>query len=989
MNLAFEHPLWLVLTASLVILVPLGLTWFTALARPRRWAATVLRVLLMAALAVTLAGLSRSTLTDRLAVVIVADVSPSVVQGAPAGPDASLSGIAGADGLTMRLSPLLGKHDLLGLVTFDGKPTPLRVPSSVRTPASSAVPAATGGSRIHAAIRLAAGLVPPDASGRVLLISDGLETDLGATFTPVGVPVDVLPIRYSLTDEVIVESLDTPPRAAGESIVAARVKLRASAAAAGVLRIFGDGVPLGSRRLALTEGETVERFDVPLGAGRVHRFRAVWEPDVRSPDGTTRYAGDTITENNAAESITLSPGAGRVLLVRRIGSADDPVEPSPLEAVLSAAGLPLETITAERTPDDAAAYQAYDAVVLEDVPAADVSDRAQNALSEFVREVGGGLVIVGGRHSFGAGGWRETPLETLFPVNLKLPDRLVTPDTATIFVLDNSGSMRRFVLGSTRTQQQVANDAAALAVGLLSASDELGVVTFNTRADVLVSLARNTNVEATRDRLRGIRPDGGTNIVAGMELAQRELARSKAKVRHMVVLSDGKSMNAERLPALADACREAGIKVSAIAVGDDADVVGLEEIARRGGGAYHFVFNPDQLPKVFVKTVKLVRSPLVREEPFTALVAQPSALWNLGDPPVLGGLALTSLKANPIVTTILLTPEGEPVLASGRAGLGNVLAFTSDASEWALSWHEWSGYRPFWTNAVRSVMRVSDEGGPTVEMLVREGKIRVRVGAGGGIGGPDASEPGPVGEMMIRLYGPSGSVVEAPGEMIDPDTFETEFDAAEAGSYVAVVRGGGTSAPVSAATTVAPASEFPQLSSDLERLNAIARASGGRVLSAADLRVETLFDRSGAEPRRSLIPWWPALLAWLPVLFLFDVACRRIAWDRWLARARPMQAARAAAVTADVSKAAVRSPAAASPALVLDDRDADRLREQARDRRRAARLRQDPVRPTSETSAAPNPASTDPGDSADPPEPGLLAAKRRARSRFDEADGAG
>lgn len=974
MNLAFEHPLRLAIALVLLVMVPIGFVACAALSKRRRWVAVVVRCLLMAALVLTLAGLTRIRPTQRLAVVMVADLSSSVLRGGATGPDAALASWDAARGVVDRLSPALGDEDLLGLVVFDGRATPLRIPAASRVSLTGAAPSETEGSRIDRALRLAASMIPPDANGRIVLVSDGLETEVGVPPSSLGVPIDVVPIRFTLASEVTVETLDTPPRAAAESTVPVRVKLRSTGQAEGVLRVFRDGTPVGARRVSLGAGESLERFDVPLSEGRVHRFRAVWEPDVLDAGAGSVLSGDTIAENNAAESVTLSPGAGRVLIVRRLGTSEDPLVDSPLAEVLTRAGIPVEVIASDRAPDDAASFQAFDAVVLEDVPADELEPSVQVALAEFVREVGGGLVMIGGHHSFGAGGWRDTPIEPLLPVKLELPDRIVTPDTATMFVLDNSGSMRRFVMGSTRTQQRVANDAAAIAAGLLSGADELGIVVFNSEAEILVPLARNTDVESVRQDIRRIGSGGGTNIVAGIELAKRELMRSKAKVRHIVVLSDGKSMNAERLPGLADSCKAAGIKVSAIAVGDDADVLGLAEIAKRGGGAYHFVFNPDMLPKVFVKTVKLVRSPLVREVPFAPLVAQPSPLWTFGTPPDLGGLSLTSLKTDSFASTVLVSPEGEPVLATGRSGLGGVLAFTSDASEWSRLWHTWDGFRPFWTNAVRSVLRVSEGEGAQVEMTARESRIRVRITLPDGAAVPD-------GSVVARLYSPSGDVVEAKAELIDPDTFEATFAAGEAGPYVAVIRPGERAAPVSAALTLAGTSEFAQLTSDLVRLETIARVSGGRVLGGADLTVATLFDRTGMEPHRSLVPWWPAMLIWLPCVFLLDVACRRVAWDRWFAKAEvPVDgtpaplAARILAADREEEEAVGVSGGggggAAAPSLVLDEKDAASLREAARDRRRAERLRNAPAKANEPV--------------ADVPAEGLLAAKRRAKEMFDD-----
>lgn len=67
----------------------------------------------------------------------------------------------------------------------------------------------------------------------------------------------------------------------------------------------------------------------------------------------------------------------------------------------------------------------------------------------------------------------------------------------------------------------------------------------------------------------------------------------KAKVKHVIVLSDGRSQRANDVPAVAERMAAAGIKVSAIAVGDGADHAGMEKMATAGKGTYYAVSNPN------------------------------------------------------------------------------------------------------------------------------------------------------------------------------------------------------------------------------------------------------------------------------------------------------------------------------------------------------------------------------------------------------------
>jgi Ca-activated chloride channel family protein len=118
---------------------------------------------------------------------------------------------------------------------------------------------------------------------------------------------------------------------------------------------------------------------------------------------------------------------------------------------------------------------------------------------------------------------------------------VVVPEAAIVFVLDSSGSMRRRVLGSTRTQQQVANEAAALAVRTLDATDLVGVIHFSDQTSVLVPLGPNKDAEASAQKILEISPDGGTDVREALVEAGRQLREADAKVKHVVVLSDGQS----------------------------------------------------------------------------------------------------------------------------------------------------------------------------------------------------------------------------------------------------------------------------------------------------------------------------------------------------------------------------------------------------------------------------------------------------------------
>lgn len=980
----FEQPLWLWAMLLLIPAAAIGLRFFGVMSPARRLSAVALRAGLIALIALVLAGAANVRTSDRMAVIAVVDVSDSIRRFAqdPAG---------GQRGALERMQAFLREasaarrsgEELFGIVAFDGRAALIATPSAAGVDRSIDVQFADG-TNIGAAIDLGLAALPPDAAARLVLISDGNETAGDALEAASraaamarrgvggrrGVPIDVVPVEYNVTNEVYVESVDAPPRAAARATINVRVVLVATDESRGRLSLLQEGRALtipghgGSMSVTLSGGRNVFVIPVELEAGRVHRFEAVFEPE---DEGS-----DTLADNNRASTFTISPGKGSVLIVDEVAAGP----PGPLETALREGGIDAIVVAPEGFPESLVDLQGYDLVVLRNVPAEALSARAQQHLVAHVRDLGGGLMMLGGPMSFGAGGWRGTPVEPLLPVKLDLPDRLIVPEVAIVFVLDNSGSMARFVAGSSRTQQEIVNESAAMAVKMLDPRDLVGVITFNNRFETLVRLGPNTDPERTAARVRGISPGGGTNIGPALSEAMRQLGPVEAKVKHAIVLTDGISMGAAALPALAAAAREQGIQVSTIGVGDDAEMRTLQRMADAGGGKSYQVINPSLLPRVFLRAVRVARSPLVRETPFTPVVTASGSPLTLGlePPPQLLGLTLTEARPEPSIFNAMVTPEGEPVLAHWNYELGQVAAFTSDADTWAAPWLDWPGYRQFWTQAVRTLSRLPASDAMLAEAEVADDELRLRLEAG-----DDAGRPLDFLGVPVTVYPPDGDPFEVQLAQTGPGRYEGRAPARAPGSYIAVYkprRGDERLAPVLAGASVNTGVEFRQLSSNREFLERIAGLTGGRVHSLESGARADLFNRQGVAPQESLLPLRRALLIATLAVLLMDIATRRIAWDRFFgSRFNPEYGAaeRGRRLGAAQTLEALRSgrPRREAPELALSEADARRLAAAEADRRRMQRLR------ASARDEAGKPVGEGEAEA-------LLAAKLRARKRFDE-----
>ncbi|MBX3381585.1 MAG: VWA domain-containing protein [Phycisphaeraceae bacterium] len=953
---------------------------FGVMSPARRTVSALVRFLLVLLIGACIAGVGIVRTSDKLAAIAVIDASESVRRfGALSGLDFS----AHIAEYLKRSTASRGPDDLLGIVVFDGRAVTAVAPTSARLNDFSFEPPGAEGTDIESALRLAHAVIPPDAAGRIVLFSDGNQTRGDAEHAATAfasaarpVPVEVVPLKYRLESEVYIASVDAPAQAPADSSVRLRVTLFSTGKAVGTVRILSSDAreqQLHAERVELEQGENVRTIEVPMGAGRVHRFRAVFEP-ATGEDG--KPVGDTLAENNSATAFTLTPGAGSVLIVE--GTADGS-EPSPLAQTLEEDGLKVEVLAARLIPSDPLTLQNYDLIILQDVGAEELSEQTQRLLAGAVRDMGIGLIMVGGPNSFGAGGWRNTPLEPVLPVLLDLPERLVEPEAAVVFVLDNSGSMRRSVMGSSRSQQEIANQAAAMALGALDRRDLVGVIAFNNSFDVVQPLSPNGDPASTAGAILSIYPGGGTNLAPALIEAGKQLENVKAKNKNIIILTDGVSQDRDSLPDIARTLSKRDIRVSSIAIGDDADVSSLEEISRLGDGKFYQVVNPAVLPRVFMRAVKVIRSPLIREEPFLPVIlpsGSPATL-GLGAPPELLGLCLTQPRPDPTVVNAIVTPTGEPVLSHWRVELGQVAAFTSDAGRWAARWIEWPGYRRMWTQLARSIGRSRSASQYSARAEINADELVIHAERHSGVS--DGANT-----LSATVFTPNGMQIPLRLTEIAPGVFEARTRIAAEGAYIAVVRpvvpqdANQAASPVITGASLFAGREWRDLSSNDDWLGGLAGIAGSQARLLDDVHPASLFDRGSIPPRRSDTPVWPVLILWIPALFLLDVAVRRIAWDRWfIDHARQAQSSSSAT---DLSKLksleSALEPDAGYEGVQLSSEDASRLASAARDRRRAQRIAA-AARADTPTQAAPGQPSLPDGDS-------LLAAKRRARERFDE-----
>jgi hypothetical protein len=444
------------------------------------------------------------------------------------------------------------------------------------------------------------------------------------------------------------------------------------------------------------------------------------------------------------------------------------------------------------------------------------------------------------------------------------------------------------VAGTTDNKQQVANEAAVLAISTLYPTDVVGVMAFSEGNIWIVPMGPNSDFDGTAGKVRKITPGGGTEIYRALNEAGRAMAALNQPhiiVRHIVLLTDGRSYDSGDYDAFITQLRSVGITVSTIGVGQDVDTDLLERVARLGGGKYYPIDDARLLPRVFIKEARTVRKHLIKERPFAPQMLGSGSPITLGleQPPPLRGIVLTGPKRDARIFNAMAGSEGEPLFAHWQLGLGRTAAFTSDATnKWAAAWMTWPGYADFWTRTLRAIARPSASRDFDLLATVEGNTLRLRL---------DASSDRRGSDSYLNFLKVQGSVVGPDGEarivqldQTGPGLYEAQLPATDAGSYIVslfATSPAGERQFVFGGANHLPGGELRNMQSNRAILEQVAQITGGRVLDLlGDPANDVLFSRDDSlPPSRSIRPlWWP-LMQWLLVLLLLDVACRRIAWD--------------------------------------------------------------------------------------------------------------
>lgn len=638
-------------------------------------------------------------------------------------------------------------------------------------PLPSAVPRGVAldraGTDIEQVMRETLFRLPAKQPAAVLLVSDGASTRGDARtcleqFRDSAVPVYLLrPPQGQIAGPRLL-GLETPSRAELGQQLDLRVDLAGPPGSPVELQLLQDGLPVGRGTLVIPDnGDAAATFSV---VAQRSGFTTL----------TVRIAGATEAAADPGRELTEVVSIRGDLPVLYLGEGPVGNRMLPL---LSARGREVQLLAPDQLAGQRNRLREAGVIVLDDVAIRDLDPQSWQVLGDAVRELGTGLLVLGGANSFGAGAYRHSHFEQLLPVTA---ESLRSEDSAAVlFLLDRSGSMAAPASGPDRFA--LARKAVQAAARQLAPGDLIGITTFADRVDVRLPLSPRGVDPAGIATALTLGAGGGTRLLPALRSAAGQLAAAGPQQRILVLVTDGFAGEEDLSLAVAELQR-AGVTVIALAVGNDPGLVALRQLTDFNGGRILAVAEAATLPRLVSAEVASERAPpaggisgVNERRPLPFLPGETTLQW-----PAVQGFAVSRPREG--AELYLQADAGEPLLAAAFAAAGRVAVMPAGLGDWASAWWQWPAVGDFLDRLLRWLARGQGEGGLWLDMAERGGQIIFTV---------DQRVAGRWGSTTPRLAlrEPDGGVIDVPLALQAPGHYRAEHNAAGTGLYLVTLHG--------------------------------------------------------------------------------------------------------------------------------------------------------------------------------------------------------
>ncbi len=705
------------------------------------------------------------------------------------------------------------------------------------------------------ALQRASALLPSDTASRIVVLTDGRETagnleNVKGLFEGGDISLEAVVIPADTKNDVYLSDVDMPDVLHQGEEYYITVKAQSNYDTNAVIEIYSGASLVATEEVTLKKGSNSFVFE-----------EEVSEAALESYEVKIRAEGDGCAENDTYSAYSRVEEAPKVLVLR--GSSENSAA---FEKLLEAAHVNAEFVKASKAPDTLMEMLEYRTFILENVYRDELPNGFVDNLESYVKDYGGGFICCGGQDSYMIGGYNDTPIETVLPVNMELRGTLEIPSTAIVMVIDHSGSMDMYV-GNGASYLDVAVEAAKRGVDNMRETDEVGVLAFDDMYTWAHRLSYVDDKEAIKDDIETIGSGGGTVIMPALEEARVALGSSDAQIRHIILLTDGYGETSD-FSQVIDRIVNDGITLSTVAVGFDSDTQLMEKLANDAGGRYYFTDGKSDLPRIFAQEVYMGGDSYIKNGDYEVLTGMKheitDGLFESGWMNILGYVAASPKEGS---SQLLSSAAGDPLLTVWQYGLGKTVAWNTDADgKWTASYSGEDDYAALWKRIVDFTSGTPAIGDDYIETENKDGRTLVTY---------HTSSYQDSTTIDGMYTGPKGETGEVSFTAREPGVYETYLDTADTGLYYINVRrsdeGKITGAMMSGAV-VQYSDEYRFDVSDAA-FNSLVDTYGKHITLEDDPFTKLDIKKSA---RRDITP---ILIALAVMLLLFDIAGRRFGFE--------------------------------------------------------------------------------------------------------------
>ncbi|MBQ3644050.1 MAG: VWA domain-containing protein [Candidatus Riflebacteria bacterium] len=650
-----SEPHWLILLIPLLSLV--------ILFKPESKILFTLRILLVIIIIIALSGPIMKISGKEGVVVVVADISASM-------PDDIDKRIQEISSILLNDMPI---NSRLALVSFTDK-AKIEFSPTKNNISDLSMKQNADASNLSEGIDLALSMIPDGMSSRIIVVSDGLwngqNPQLYATIAANrNIPIDFRYIGREIVRDLAVSYFSVPPILEPHEAFLLRAGVYSPIEQEANIELLLGDKSLLKTKYHLKSGMNEISFNMkapPSSMGK-YIFKVFSSGE------------DSQLKNNVAQSVCLIKGRKPILIISESNN-------STMKQFLMNNKVMIDVKKPNEFHWQIEELTGYSAVILENVSADHIGFSGMHSLAAWVKHMGGGLLITGGKNSYGNGGYHKSPLEEALPVSLEMRSQTRKMSIAIAVVLDRSGSMGMQVSG--RTKMELANLGAASSLDLLMDDDEFGVFAVDTKPHEIVPLQNVKSKNEWRDSILSIQSlGGGIYVYEGINAAVEMLKRAKSKTRHIILFADASdSEQPGNYWQLLGEAQSYGMTLSVIGLGKETDCDGelLKKIADAGKGRCFFTDEPEDLPRLFSQDTFIAAKSTFVEEKVDILSSHEMNTYigsNLSFKSSLDAYNICYLKpdASDIITAS--DDDHSPILAVWQYGLGKVACFTGVLSQ--------------------------------------------------------------------------------------------------------------------------------------------------------------------------------------------------------------------------------------------------------------------------------------------------------------------